>query len=138
MKGVTLAQARQSLDLHSSISHRAPSTTSRQYQRNVVGDRGEAIFKGRIRIPEVAMLADSDQLCRTLMLGDRARVVAMPTLEISADDITCSHGAAVCDLDENALFYLGSRGVNRLEARKLLMRSFVLEMLDEGLMGPAC
>ena len=83
------------------------------------------------------MQADSDQLCRTLMLGDRARVVAMPTLEISADDITCSHGAAVCDLDENALFYLGSRGVNRAEARKLLLRSFVLEMLDEGLLGSA-
>lgn len=100
---MTLAQRKQSLDLHSSISHLAPSTSCLQTQRNVLGDRGEAIFKGRIRIPTIAMKADAQQLCRTLMLGERARVVAMPVLEISADDITCSHGAAVCDLDDNAL-----------------------------------
>jgi Fe-S cluster assembly protein SufD len=137
LNGVFLAHAQQSLDLHSSIDHRAAATTSRQYQRNVVGDRGEAVFKGRIRIPEVAVKADSEQLCRTLMLGERARVVAMPTLEITADDITCSHGAAICDLDENAMFYLSSRGINRNEARKLLLRSFVLELLQGSLLGPA-
>lgn len=137
LSAVSLAHSRQTLDLHSSISHLAPDSLSRQVQRNVIGDGGEAVFKGRIRIPEVAQRADSDQQCRTLMLGERARLVAMPTLEITADDIVCSHGAAVCDLDENAMFYLSSRGINRREARKLLLRSFVLELLDEQLMGAA-
>ena len=104
LHGVSLPHTRQSLGLHTSITHAAPRTLSRQTQRNAVGDLGEAVFKGRIRIPRVAQGADSDQQCRTLMLGERARVVAMPTLEITADDITCSHGAAICDLDENAMY----------------------------------
>ncbi len=79
----------------------------------VTADRGEAIFKGRIRIPKHAQMSDANQLCRSLMLGDSARVVAMPTLEIIADDVSCSHGAAIADLDENSMFYLASRGINR-------------------------
>lgn len=58
---------------------------------HVLGDRGEAIFKGRIRIPQHAQLTDSDQLCRTIMLGDRARIIAMPTLEITADNVVCRY-----------------------------------------------
>ena len=97
------------------------------------GERGEAIFKGRIRIPKHAQLTESAQLCRSIMLGensnyslcflqiviyvcglgDKARVIAMPTLEITADNIVCSHGASVADLDENSMFYLSARGVNR-------------------------
>ena len=129
VNGVTLAQAKQSLDLHSSITHDAPQALSRQQQRNVIGDRGEAIFKGRIRIPKHAQLTDSDQLCRTIMLGDRARIIAMPTLEITADNVVCSHGASVADLDENSMFYLASRGIDRQEARKLLLGGFMLELL---------
>jgi Fe-S cluster assembly protein SufD len=102
---------------------------SRQQQRNVIGDKGEAIFKGRIVVPQIAQGTDSDQLCRTLMLGDRARVIAMPTLEITADDVECSHGASVADLDENSMFYLASRGIDRQEARKLLLKGFVYELL---------
>jgi len=127
--GVTLAGPRQSADLHSSITHDAPEAVSRQQQRNVIADRGEAIFKGRIRIPEHAQLTDSDQLCRTIMLGDRARVIAMPTLEITADNVVCSHGASVADLDENSMFYLAARGIDRQEARKLLLSGFMLELL---------
>ena len=71
----------------------------------MIGDKGEAIFKGRIRIPKHAQKTDSDQLCRTLMLGNRARVVVMPTLEITADDVTCSHGASVTG-DKNTVLAL--------------------------------
>jgi len=130
LSGITLSNTKQSLDMHSSILHDSPSATSRQQQRNVIGDRGEAIFKGRIRIPKHAQLTDSDQLCRTIMLGERARVIAMPTLEITADNVVCSHGASVQELDENELFYLASRGINKKEAKRLLLRSFCLELLD--------
>ena len=131
---MTLAHTKQSLDLHSSIFHNAGEQVSRQQQRNVVGEGGEAIFKGRIRIPQQAQKTDSDQLCRSLMLGDRARVIAMPTLEITADDVTCSHGASVTDLDENSMFYLAARGIDRKEARKLLLRGFVLDVLGGHLL----
>ena len=137
MNGVTLAHTKQSLDLHSSIFHNAASQVSRQQQRNVVGEGGEAIFKGRIRIPKQAQKTDSDQLCRSLMLGERARVIAMPTLEITADDVTCSHGASVTDLDENSMFYLSARGIDRNEARKLLLRGFVLELVKDDLVDEA-
>jgi len=66
------------------------------------------------------------------MLGERARVIAMPTLEIIADNVVCSHGASVADLDENSMFYLSARGVDRREARKLLLRGFVLELLQDS------
>jgi len=135
--GVTLAHTRQSLDMHSSIVHDAPSANSEQQQRNLIGDMGLAIFKGRIRIPKHAQLTKSGQLCRSLMLGGRARLVAMPTLEITADNVECSHGASVADLDENEMFYLAARGVNRKEARKLLLRSFALELLSEDIMDNA-
>eukprot|EP01036_Dinobryon_divergens_P028016 gene28016-36897_t len=112
LNGVILAGRGQSLDLHSSISHLAPAARSEQSQRNVVGEKGEAIFKGRIRIPKIAQLTSSEQLCRSIMLGEKARVVAMPTLEITADNIECSHGAS--------------------EARKLLLRGFVFDMLIDS------
>ena len=129
---VSLATKKQSMDLHSSIIHDAENAISRQQQRNVISDRGEVIFKGRIRIPAHAQMTDSDQLCRTLLLGSRARVIAMPTLEITADNVVCSHGASVTDMDENSMFYMLSRGINRSEARKLLLRGFVFEVLEDA------
>jgi len=66
---------------------------------SIVADQGEAIFKGCIRIPKHAQLTSSAQMCRTLMMGNRARVVAMPTLEITADNVECTHGASVSDHD---------------------------------------
>lgn len=71
------------------------------------------MFKGRIRIPKHAQKTDSDQLCRSIMLGERAQIISMPTLEITADDVTCSHGASVADIDPNSIFYLCSRGLAR-------------------------
>jgi Fe-S cluster assembly protein SufD len=70
------------------------------------------VFKGRIRIPKHAQETDSEQLCRSIMLGDKSRVIAMPTLEITADNVVCSHGASVTDVDPNSLFYIMSRGVD--------------------------
>ena len=133
ISSVNLSHLRQSHDLHSSIIHSAPECQSRQQHRNVLGTKGETIFKGRIRIPKIAQKTDSDQMCRTLMLGEKCRLVAMPTLEITADDVVCSHGAAVADLDENSMFYLSARGIDRREARKLLLRGFSLEALDGSL-----
>ena len=132
LNGIILADTDQSLDIHSSIIHDAPNCFSRQKQHNIINNNGEAIFKGRIRIPKHAQFTDSDQLCKTLMLGKNAKLVAMPTLEITADNVVCSHGAAVTDLDENSMFYLQSRGLSRREGKKLLIRSFALTLLENN------
>ena len=84
ISSVSLPHKKQTHDLHSSIIHACPAALSRQQHRNVVGESGESIFKGRIRIPQIAQETDSEQLCRSLMLGDKARIIAMPTLEITA------------------------------------------------------
>jgi Fe-S cluster assembly protein SufD len=111
--GAIIASRGQSLDIHSSITHSAPSSLSSQNQRNIIGDKGEGIFKGRIRIPKIAQLTSSTQLCRSLLIGESAHIVAMPTLEVTADNVECSHGASVSDLDDNSLFYFSSRGIDR-------------------------
>jgi Fe-S cluster assembly protein SufD len=135
LHAVCLAGGQQSLDIHSSILHDAEETVSRQQQRNVIGEKGEVVFKGRIRVPKHAQLTDSEQLCRSIMMygGDKGsrggRLVAMPTLEITADNVECSHGASVTDLDENSMFYLATRGIERKEARKMLLRGFVFDTL---------
>ena len=114
INGVMLCEEKQYSDIHSSIVHDSPSARSRQQQRIVVSPKSQGVFKGRIRIPKHAQETDSDQLCRSVMLGERARVIAMPTLEITADNVVCSHGASVADLDPNAMFYLKSRGISAL------------------------
>ena len=109
-------------DLHSSITHAAPSTVSRQQHRNIVSGRGECVFKGRIKVEQIAQETDSEQLCRTLLLTDRAKVVMMPSLEIIADQVKCTHGATVSDLAGEEIFYLQSRGISVMDARKILIR----------------
>lgn len=128
-----MSSTNQSLDLHTSISHLNASTHTVQNQRMILGSRAEACFKGRVRMPAISEEGSAEQNCRSLLLGQRVKLHVMPTLEISSDQVSCSHGAAVSDLDENSLFYLGSRGISRLEARKLLMRSFPLEVLHGAL-----
>lgn len=132
--GISLAGTGSSMDLHSSIQHLQRDSHSEQEHRNIVGDRGEAIFKGRIRMPTIAMQSSSSQMCRSLLLGSNARLQAMPVLEIAADDVTCSHGASVADLDENSMFYLGARGISRPVAREMLLGSFALELLQDAVM----
>eukprot|EP01041_Mallomonas_annulata_P009048 gene9048-18738_t len=127
MMGLSIASTGRSQDLHTSIQHLERATNSEQTQRNIVGEKGEAIFKGRIRMPSIAQQSASSQMCRSVLLGSNARLQAMPVLEISADDVTCSHGAAVADLDENSMFYLAS-------PRQLLLGSFALELLKDAVM----
>ncbi len=114
---MTASQRGQSLDLHGSVRHLAPRSYSKQLQRNVIGDGGEAIFKGRIRLPAVAAGSVSSQLCRSIVMGEKPRVVMMPVLEVGSDDVDCSHGAVAGDVDENTMFYLSARGLDRAVSR---------------------
>src|ERR1700704_875086 len=109
-----------------------PHTTSRQLFKSVVGGRGRSVNQGRVLVREGAVKSDSHQLFRALLLSPRAEADAKPELEIFADDVFCGHGTAIGSLDEDALFYLRSRGLRESEAKGLLIRAF-LEDAIEGL-----
>ena len=131
VKGVTVVDQKRVCDVHSRISHNAPQTSSDQLQKNIAAERGRAIFNGKILVNREANGTESNQLCRSLLLSDKARVDAMPVLEISNPDVQCSHGATVSDLDEEQMFYLRSRGLTIDQGRSLLLESFALEVLED-------
>lgn len=138
INGFALSGGAQRSDIRTNIHHMAQGTISRQEQRNMVGGRSTASFRGRIRVEQSAQQTDSEQLSRTILLSDHARIWATPSLEIIADDVTCTHGATVSDLSEEELFYLRSRGLDRTTARNLLMYAFVEEIgssVDERIAG---
>lgn len=135
--GIMLANDKQQLDLHSLIHHSVPGCASEQLHKNIVADSAECIMKGSIRVDRAAQQTDSRQLCRTLLLTKRAKVKAMPSLQIQADDVTCSHGAAVTELDKKEVFYIQSRGLDEAGAKKLLLVAFPQDLLgDLGATAP--
>jgi Fe-S cluster assembly protein SufD len=119
-------------DVTTVMDHATPHTTSRQLFKSVVGGRGRSVNQGRVLVREGAVKSDSHQLFKALLLSPRAEADAKPELEIFADDVVCGHGTAIGSLDEDALFYLRSRGIAEGEAKGLLIRAF-LEDAIEGL-----
>lgn len=112
------------------IEHAAPRCTSRQLYKGIVDERGHGVFNGRIIVWPGASGTDASQTNKNLLLSDHAEVDTRPRLEIFTDDVKCIHGAAVGALDEEALFYLRSRGVPHEAARALLTYAFAREILD--------
>ena len=104
--------------------------TSEQEQRNAVAGRGRVIFRGRVKVPRGADNTTAAQLCRSLLLSDSARVDMQPTLEIDTDDVVCTHGATVADLDDEMIFYLQARGLDRLQARALLLEGWARDFMS--------
>jgi len=138
VNGFSLAGGAQRTDMRTNIHHIAQGATSRQAQKTMVGGRAFSTFRGRIRVEQSAQQTDSEQLARTILLSDKAKMWATPSLEIIADDVKCTHGATVSDLSEEELFYLRSRGLDRTTARNMLMYAFVEEVnacIDPIVMG---
>jgi Fe-S cluster assembly protein SufD len=123
-------------DVTTVMDHATPHGTSRQLFKSVVGGRGRSVNQGRVVVREGAVKSDSHQLFKALLLSSRAEADAKPELEIFADDVVCGHGTAIGSLDEDALFYLRSRGIPESEAKGLLIRAF-LEDAIEGLTDEA-
>jgi Fe-S cluster assembly protein SufD len=129
LSGATLARGAQHLDTTIRIDHAMPNGSSAQAFRSVVDERAHAVFQGRIRVAPGAQKTDAQQLSRSLLLSATAGTDTKPELEILADDVKCSHGAAVGDLDREALFYLRARGIGESEARRILIDAFVGELI---------
>lgn len=112
------------------VDHEAPHCTSRQLWKGVLDGQARGVFQGKVRVARAAQKTDAYQLSRALLLSPQAEADAKPELEIYADDVKCGHGSAIGALDDDALFYLTSRGIARPEARRMLIEAFVAEVID--------
>ena len=129
LSGGALAHGRRHVDHTTEIVHAAPHTESEQVFRNVADDNARTVFQGRVVVERDAQKTNARQSGRSLLLSPGAEAQNKPELRIFADDVKCSHGATVGDLDKDALFYLRARGIDEAEARALLTRAFVADLL---------
>ncbi len=131
VSGAALLRGRSHGDALVRVHHAAPHGQSRQTFRAVLDEAARGVFQGKIYVAPEAQKTDGHQLSRALLLSDKAEMDATPELEIYADDVKCSHGSAIGDLDERELFYLRSRGIGEKEARALLIEAFVNEGIEK-------
>ncbi|MGA0393132.1 MAG: Fe-S cluster assembly protein SufD [Rhodospirillales bacterium] len=131
INGAFLLRGKQHCDNTTVIEHLVPRTTSREVFKGALDGESRGVFQGRIVVHKDAQQTDGHQMCKTLLLSDKAEMDAKPELEIYADDVKCSHGATAGQIDETALFYLRSRGIPEVAARELLIEAFLGEALDE-------
>ncbi|MEE9284144.1 MAG: Fe-S cluster assembly protein SufD [Dehalococcoidia bacterium] len=130
LNGLYVTTDSQHVDNQTFIDHASHHTTSRQYYKGVLDGKSRAVFSGRVRVRPDAQQTDARQANRNLVLSDGAEIDTKPSLEILADDVKCSHGATAGRLDEDALFYLLSRGLDSETARGVLVRAFAREIID--------
>ncbi len=135
MLGLYFGEDDQHFDHNTSQDHRAPHTKSDLLYKGALEDRARAVFRGVIKVHKGAQQTDAFQTNRNLLLSETARADSLPNLEISADDVRCSHGATVGQLDEEALFYLMSRGLTRHRAERLVVQGFLGEVLSRFPLG---
>jgi len=136
LRGLCLCGREDSMDVHINLTHKVGGSTSNQLLRCVAAQKGRISLDGRIVVCPNAQKTEAYQNCRSLQLGDEARVETSPQLEIYADDVKCSHGATTGSLDEDEQFYMRSRGISLEQARRLQIISFlapVMEGIPEGI-----
>ena len=130
MNGLVLGQGRQHIDNHTEVNHAVPNCTSDEYYKTVLDNHSRSIFRGRIIVAEDAQQTVADQQNNNLLLSKDAEADCKPQLEIYADDVKCSHGVTVGQLNPVSLFYLKSRGINADSANALLTFAFANEVID--------
>jgi Fe-S cluster assembly protein SufD len=130
INGLFVGNGKQHLDNYMLVEHAKPHCASRQFYNGILDDSAHGVFHGRIIVHKDAQKTDAKQTNRNLLLSDNAQIDTKPQLEIYADDVKCTHGATIGQIEENALFYLRSRGIDEMSARKLLLMAFASECLD--------
>ena len=130
LNAVQILSGTQHGDFTTIVGHTAPNCTSRQTVKNVLAGHSRGVFQGKIEVARHAQKTDGYQMNQALLLSPDAEVDSKPELEIFADDVKCSHGATVGELDAEQMFYLRSRGIPDAEAKSILVRAFLAEALD--------
>ena len=129
MKGVTILGDKQHVDHHTLVHHKQPNCESHQDYKGIYGENSTGVFNGKIIVDKIAQKTDAFQQNNNILISDKATINSKPQLEIFADDVKCSHGCTIGQLDEEALFYLQTRGIPKKEARALLMYAFANNVL---------
>jgi Fe-S cluster assembly protein SufD len=137
INGLFVGDGQQHLDNYMHVEHASPHCSSRQFYNGILDGHAHGVFHGRIVVHKDAQKTDAKQTNRNLLLSDDAQIDTKPQLEIYADDVKCTHGATIGQIEENALFYLQSRGIDEVSARKLLLQAFASECLERMKPGVA-
>jgi Fe-S cluster assembly protein SufD len=137
INGLFVGGDRQHLDNYMLVEHASPHCGSRQFYNGILAGNAHGVFHGRIVVHKDAQKTDAKQTNRNLLLSDTAQIDTKPQLEIYADDVKCTHGATIGQIEGDALFYLRSRGIDETAARHLLLMAFATECLDRMKEGPA-
>lgn len=130
LKGITIIGDKQHVDHYTLVHHAEPNCESHQNYKGIYGDRSTGVFNGKIFVEKIAQKTDAFQQNNNILLSDKATLNTKPQLEIFADDVKCSHGCTIGQLDETALFYMQQRGIPKKEARALLMYAFTDEVIS--------
>jgi len=130
LRGVYLADQNNHIDHHTIIEHEDEHCTSNELYKGILSGKSTAVFNGRIHVHNAAQKTDAIQSNQNLLLSDNAIIHTKPELEIYADDVKCTHGATIGQLDEKGIFYLRARGIKREEAQKMMMRAYIGEVLS--------
>lgn len=130
LKGVTIIEGKQHVDHHTLVHHQVPNCESHQDYKGIFDEKSTGIFNGKVIVDKIAQKTNAYQSNNNILVDDKATINSKPQLEIFADDVRCSHGCTIGQLDESALFYLRSRGIGKKEARALLMYAFANTVLE--------
>ena len=130
LNGLYLPKDKQHVDNFTYINHLKPHCSSRQVFKGIVDDKASAVFLGRVHVAKNSQKTDAYQNNKNILLTREASVNSKPQLEIYADDVKCSHGSTIGQIDGDAIFYLQSRGISKIEAQKLLLQAYTLELTD--------
>jgi Fe-S cluster assembly protein SufD len=130
INGLFIAGGNQHMDNYMLVEHASAHCSSRQFYNGILDGHSHGVFHGRIIVHKDAQKTDAKQTNRNLLLSDDAQIDTKPQLEIYADDVKCTHGATIGQVEENALFYMRSRGIDESTARKVLLLAFANECLD--------
>jgi Fe-S cluster assembly protein SufD len=130
INGLFVGRGRQHMDNYMLVEHASPHCGSRQFYNGILDENSHGVFHGRIIVHKDAQKTDAKQTNRNLLLSDNAQIDTKPQLEIYADDVKCTHGATIGQIEENALFYMRSRGIEESAARRLLLFAFAHESLE--------
>ena len=128
--GTYLLNGRQHVDNHTVVDHKVPHCESNELYKGVMNDQSTGVFNGKVFVREDAQKINAFQSNANILLSDTASINSKPELEIYADDVKCSHGSTTGQLDEEAIYYLQTRGISKTSARNLLVRAFVEEVLE--------
>ena len=130
LKGLTILKDKQHIDHNTLVSHSKPNCESHQDYKGIFSDQSKGVFNGKIYVDKVAQKTNAFQQSNNILIDDKATINSKPQLEIFADDVKCSHGCTIGQLDEETLFYLRSRGIPRKEAKALLTYAFANNILQ--------